>query len=981
MDQPKEYMPQIYLLADMLGKTADSTLKGDYDSIMTNLYKKFCGHIAGNGLDGEWAVKAGWKYGADYDWIQQSDLQYGVDVDGTFYPYAVAGPELGLETPDGEARSITNEDMILGISFDQFQANDRGQPEDARVIYLDPSKFGGRYTSPPLYVKPIKYDGWMGFINVFFPNTTPCKPHTTDLIDFDEIKQFIDRIYPTMPEDPRLGEDLTCIREVPFSRILPRSAKTSMYALILASIRIYAATHFFKAMGTFSTIMPKFPDNFSSIYAAYILERMEEDFRDVQMAFWESFNVFKDDEFWYAFLEQSVECYSFLIEAGEMPYPVAGGHLQEAFNAINNLQTEYAHPGLTEEIRTYTNSAGEETTQNVPSLWQAKVAGDAGWFQTLEGYRESKNLEAVQSVEEHAKILLQKLINRELTAMGEKMVTNMRQEGFNPEIFDLDYYIFQHLCKDSSLQFLGPRTIEVPGGLPTPDTPDPEASGATWPGPYYTSGGVFRVYEDLDPENGFERGDEFVGYYHGEIDEEGDVIYVAGEYEIEEVVQDLLTPVAELVQVQTVSVSTDYQNGLTDAGSTHSTPTTDEVGVPIGDVPELDTVTGGGTDKFFALEKYISIEGNKFNQDDAISVIHGKNPGQSLTEAFKSNVEPIYSTEEGEGLEPQMVGFRGEMPVRYGLNFYYIYDADGGSTKTLIASVEIDALDLKTAQFRRLEANSKLLHCLLQNLKQNPSYKLMTSYIFPFKKVTATLAMYNDMAFLSSIGEVTVGKGDYDSGLKVANPADDMFTGIYQFVPGMMYADKTHKNDWLGNTSNGGDLEGLRCPAIDAKPGSIAYISRTERTVTYDPPAESGNGWIWNMFNGGSDDAIEVTFTEINRDHSGVTGNEGWTNYWDRQDSNGMNAFITEWDNWDRLLLRNCRSRIKRLFRTYYNSRDYRPGDDLLDRGDNPITIWMRNLKARLMPSPAAGMLPWWQRRRIRGNPYNAKGEMCPKRD
>ena len=164
----------------------------------------------------------------------------------------------------------------------------------------------------------------------------------------------------------------------------------------------------------------------------------------------------------------------------------------------------------------------------------------------------------------------------------------------------------------------------------------------------------------------------------------------------------------------------------------------------------------------------------------------------------------------------------------------------------------------------------------------------------------------------------------------------------------------------------------MRCPAIDAKPGSIAFIDRVERTVKFDP-MDAGKGWMWNMFNGGSDDKIKVTFTEIKKENSGVTGNEGWTDYWDRQDSNGMNAFIVEWDNWDRILLRNCRSRIKRLFRTYYNSRDYRPGDDLLDRGDNPVTIWLRNLKARLMPSPAAGMLPWWQRRRIRGNPYNAK--------
>lgn len=57
--------------------------------------------------------------------------------------------------------------------------------------------------------------------------------------------------------------------------------------------------------------MPKFPDNYSNIYSAYIVERMEEDFKDAQGAFWEAFTTFKDEEFWYSFLEQSVECYDF----------------------------------------------------------------------------------------------------------------------------------------------------------------------------------------------------------------------------------------------------------------------------------------------------------------------------------------------------------------------------------------------------------------------------------------------------------------------------------------------------------------------------------------------------------------------------------------------------------------------------------------------------------------------------------------------
>ena len=67
--------------------------------------------------------------------------------------------------------------------------------------------------------------------------------------------------------------------------------------------------------------MPKFPDNFSNIYSAYIVERMEEDFKDAQGAFWEAFTTFKDEEFWYAFLEQSVQTYARLLETGDIREP------------------------------------------------------------------------------------------------------------------------------------------------------------------------------------------------------------------------------------------------------------------------------------------------------------------------------------------------------------------------------------------------------------------------------------------------------------------------------------------------------------------------------------------------------------------------------------------------------------------------------------------------------------------------------------
>ena len=960
----QSHAPQVLLLSDMLGVDINSA-KTTYDNSMNTLFKQMCKEIADvkeNSARTAFKTGAGggWLYGADYDFLTSSDYDYGVVKDGKFIPYY--------------ATEYAEEDMILGMSRDQFnciQDPDR-DVSDARIIYLSPAVFGGSFTKPAMYVKPLKYTGWMGFVQVFFPDFTPCKPHNQDLVDFDEINSMIQKYFPNMAEDPRLQQDPECVRETPFNRIMNRAAKSGMYSLIIAAIRIYASAHIFKAMGTFSKIMPKFPDNYSSIYSAYIVERMEEDFRDAQGGFAEAFTTFKDDEFWYGFLEQSVECYDFLVENGEITPPPKGGYLQDAFDAINNLQTEYAFPYRQTSERTYTNSEGEEVKQVVLGLFDAKMAGEAGFFQSLKSYRSDENLEAVQSVEEHAKLILQQLVNYELTKMGKRMVDNMRQNGFNPKIFDLDYYIFSELCTGGEdLYFLGPDAVEIIADLPTPGTPHPD--GTMWPGPFYTEGGEFRVAQDKDTGNEFEYGDEYVGYYHGHIDDDGDVVYMAGETHITGT-HDVLTPIDDLITIGTESFETVRQSihedddisediFSTDSDDTESYlaarasqsspyPQVKMEVKPLGTVADLgEAGLSSDDEKIYALEKYISINGTKYKPSDALSRIKSNNSELRISDVYPGTLELVVADDTG-----NPIGIKGNIGVRYGLNFYYIK-----SGKKLITSVEVDSLDLKIGQFSVMRDSSKLLFCLLNKLKDDPKYKLMTSYIFSIKKVNAIMAIYNDFGFLSSIGEVTPGKGDYTewlpTGKAFAFAADNR-------------ASTNNKSHWLGNS---------QFPQVRVKPGSRAYVHRKTTTKSYDPPAsERKHMYPFGLI---GDDPIEYDVVTMNPNKSGVTGNEGWAHFDDRQPGFFGGMFVKEWDMWDRKLMRNSKSRIKRLFRTYYFSRDFQPGDDLLGAEDDPAKLWIKNLKAKMFPSPGAAQLPWWQRGRLRSNPYNGKGELCSGKD
>ena len=134
----------------------------------------------------------------------------------------------------------------------------------------------------------------------------------------------------------------------------------------------------------------------------------------------------------------------------------------------------------------------------------------------------------------------------------------------------------------------------------------------------------------------------------------------------------------------------------------------------LGDVPEYGSAVGtGGPGKIYRIEKYISINGTRYNSENATQLIRQKPENTRIADHYPGTLRVL------ENEYKEEVGITGNIGVRYGLVFYYM----DGSTKKEITSVEIDSLDLLVQQFRGLEANSKLLLCLLNHLKNDPKYK------------------------------------------------------------------------------------------------------------------------------------------------------------------------------------------------------------------------------------------------------------------
>ena len=875
------FLPQVVLLDEMITNRLSSadltktTIKGAHDVIMSSLTQNFINMIGGN--------EEAFLYGAAYDNLSPDDVEYviqdvidgatnaetnGPAVAGTRYydvRIPVAEDETAWKLIFGEARPIMNNDQILGISKMEFMSGSDAN----RVIYLDPNTFGGSYMNPPLYIKPVENKGWLGFLDVMYPEMSPCKPYTTDLIDFEDIQDKVNSSYPFIPEDERLKSDPDCIVEVPYARILDRSAVAGMESIITAAIRIYVSAYLIKSMATFTKFKPTFPGIFSSIYAAYIVEEMEASYKDAQKGFWEFFNPFKDTEFWYAFLEQSVQLYSRRVDSEEISDPPTS--VVEALVRLNDMQEKYLYP----------YKEDRKDAREAEQIGNLEYLGKRG----LKNYRQQKNLEAIQATEDDAKLILKELVMEQLNYTGEKFVENLKIIGMAPEVHDMGYYVLQSLSQGGEGLTLTEEIKEEYIDLPI------EGEG------YYTTGNEF-AQED---------GTEYVGYYHVELEGENPV-YITGEEEGDAATGETLTPMAK------------------------------KIIVPIGDISEYGAITVDTTSTTtpFVIEKYISINGTKYAPSTAVTTIKAAtDPSQNISDVYPGNLSLVTDT------NGQVVGIEGELGVRHGLRFSLVIDG----TQIEVTTVEVDALDVALAQIDPLEGDSKLLLCLINLLKADEKFRLMTEYIFPLNKIVSTLAIYNGLAFMPSIGE-------------------------------KMVKDNQTVGKWYWGESADIWPEARSENTIYTKPGVALTFDGTTGNVAIYPPNVAGPDTA-------TDDSTATIITE---DESGTASVDlsrpeggGWSSKLDRDPGLFGGLFVKEWDNWDQTLLRNSKSRIKKIFKSYYNSRDFEPGQT--DDSDSPGTIITNEFKERFKTRPGQNLLPWWKRRMLRTNPFNADGEMCEKKD
>ena len=188
----QEYLPQVVLLGEIIGKEVssdDTAVETAYNSIVDSMLKKFIALVGEN--------EDAFLYGASFDDLEFTDIEYVlgeaanntsldlIDDEGNPASESTSYAVAEIKDAEGDYRKIRNSDQILGTSMMEVDVGE----EKNRVFYLDPALYGGKYVNPPLYIKPVKAKGWLGLLDVLFPEVSACQPYTTDLIDFNDIQQ------------------------------------------------------------------------------------------------------------------------------------------------------------------------------------------------------------------------------------------------------------------------------------------------------------------------------------------------------------------------------------------------------------------------------------------------------------------------------------------------------------------------------------------------------------------------------------------------------------------------------------------------------------------------------------------------------------------------------------------------------------------------------------------------------------------------
>ena len=693
-------------------------------------------------LGGRSLIGGDWR-----DWLYASNATIEEEAEG----FQETWDSLGKYLPDWAAKrkamKARKKGNVLGISArvsydsatDEMTILEVPHPN---VYFLDPQKYGGRVTNPPMYVEPTPGTGWLGIVEALLPEYDGCEPRRQDLVGFDSIKKLYNDVFDNVADDERLKYDEDCVVELPYARILDRAGAAGTESTVMATIRIYVAEEMLKSMPTFTKFQANIPEVYDSLYLDYIIALIEEGLKEGGR----KIGVFSDEGYWYAFLEQCVQIYGRRTEKGTI---TPDAPEQAALDALNDFQKEYHYP----------------TKDDVKEAADEIVMGHkVSWLTPLKTYRQWRNEEAIKNTSSHAKVLMRALVKDQVVEISQRMYEGLSKVDMQPLISDLGKWFIgtSGFVIGSSLE------VDLPSDISPPVRSDNYPGDVLNVASLGEFDGPVNLVDDIDKiTTGF-----FILEKYVRVEDKHELGIT------DAILPEIVTTRGEHLRgVVSLRDWSNYITILSDAFGYGESQLSDFFG-------DLSLVyatgeTGEETDIAIGAEGTMGISyGLRLSyvmpagfmpgvltgemQDLALNRKSYYFPSSSEGEYPYENMEddPAYQAifeELAEGdIEGTAKALADYMAYRKWLN-------DGGNLYiTPIASTEKEVIDktiedyLKVVPAAEFDSSKEYdLECLASELVETTDFKMLFRYIFPLPRILSLMAIYNSKGFLASVGENT----------------------------------------------------------------------------------------------------------------------------------------------------------------------------------------------------------------------------------
>jgi hypothetical protein len=256
----------------------------------------------------------------------------------------ITAEHLEYVAPNGGEYDFDEEEAVFG----------KPKKTHPRIKFLDPSEYGGEYSSPKVYISPPKDEGLMEISKVFLPNMkNGCEPKVgkTHFLFTDNLKEIVSKASNSIKTHKKLNYAPDCVKEYPFDKVASPATLGALEGSVIATIRVYLSDFLIKTMPVWSNLSfePQIQQdgkpsttqlaNYDELVAEYVAQLMKRGLSNETSLFARA--TYEGYTYWLLFLEQVAQIVQRRVKDGTFEETT---EIKKAFDEINRIQNQHIVP-------------------------------------------------------------------------------------------------------------------------------------------------------------------------------------------------------------------------------------------------------------------------------------------------------------------------------------------------------------------------------------------------------------------------------------------------------------------------------------------------------------------------------------------------------------------------------------------------------------------------------------------------------------